>query len=189
MTPEEIEALQKQNEELAEQLKAAEAAKGGNVDQERLAFLEAEVEEARKARDKAKEEKRIADAAKLAEQGEYKTLAEQAQEKADELAKQIEEKTATLDKYKERDKAELAATLEKVPEELRESINDESISLEKRLELAKKLAVTKQEGAGSRRAGSHEVDSLEVQLQEAKEAGNVELQIALKNKIFQKKKE
>jgi len=70
------------------------------------------------------------------EQGKYKELYESEAQKA----KKAEELQEQLNKYRARDEKELTSLIDKVPENLRETINDAEIPLAKRLELARGLA-------------------------------------------------
>jgi chromosome segregation ATPase len=156
--------------------------------------LEAELEKLRginkdliNQRDARKKKEEEAEAARLAEQGEYQTLAEQKQAEAEQLAKDIAEKNAILDKYKERDEAEFAELLEKVPDSLKETVSDESLPLGKRLDLAKKLIAEKPAGPSARPAGELHTDSLEEQYKQAVASGDVSLQISLKRQIHEAK--
>jgi hypothetical protein len=186
---------QKTVEELQAELEAASAQindlkkAGGLTDEEkaRLAHIEAENKELIAARDKAKQKAREAEEARLKEEGEFKTLAEQKQAEAEKLAKDIEEKNSILEKYKERDKQELETLLKEVPETLRESIADDSLPLSKQLELAKKLVAEKPKGPGARPAGELTTDSLEEQLRQAQKDGDVAASIRLKREIFESK--
>ena len=184
---------QKAAEELQAELEAANArlqelSASGDLtkeQKERLAHLESENKELIAARDKAKEAKRLAEEARLAEQGEYKTLAEQRQEEADKLAKDVEEKNALLETYKARDEAEFAALLEQVPDTLKETVSDPILPLGKRLELAKKLIAEKPAAPAARVAGELTTDSLDDQYRKAVELGDVALQISLKRQIHE----
>jgi hypothetical protein len=150
MTPEEIAALQKQNEEMAAALAAAEAAKGGDDSADELKRLREERAELIAGRDKAKQKAREAEEAKLAEQGEFKTLAEKKSAEAETLAKQLEELNGTISTYKERDEAKLKTLLKDVPENLRETVANNSGTLAEKLELAEKLLTVKPSGPKAR---------------------------------------
>jgi small-conductance mechanosensitive channel len=153
----EIQEMQEQMEALKTQL--ADAKKGGDGNSDELERLKAERAELIAGRDKAKEKARLAEETKLAENGEFKTLAEQKTAEADKLQQQLEELNGTVNGYVERDEAKFKTLLEKVPESLRETLDD-SIPLAKRLELAEKLIAEKPDGPGSRRAGELESNQI-----------------------------
>jgi len=190
MTPEEIAAIQKKNEELEATIKAnaAEAAKGGDDEaRKRLAYLEDEHKTLIAARDKAKDEKRLADDAKLAEQGEFKLLAEQKQKELDAFAKQIEESNTILTGYKVRDEAKLQTLIELIPENLRETVAGNSGTLAEKIDLAEKLATVKPTAPGARPGGDTHTATLQEEYNQARKDGNVALQVALKRQLFEKK--
>jgi hypothetical protein len=115
------EELQK---ELEEAKAALEEAKKGQVSKEtldRLAFLEDDHKKLIKARDDAKEAKRLEEEKRLSEQG----------------------LNGQLSEYQERDKKELEAILATVPESLRGDLSDETLPLATRLSLARKFSTTK----------------------------------------------
>ena len=150
MTIEELEAA---NKDL--QAKLAEASKGGLGEEERkrLSYLEDDHKKLIADRDAAKEAKRAAEEKRLAEQGEFKTLAEQRAADLAEATKGTDELKAQLAKYAERDAAERAELIEKVPEHLREDITDTTP-----LALIKKLTLTKDAPAGYRPPGDNAGD-------------------------------
>lgn len=119
-----------------------------------LDALAAQNKELIEGRDKAKQRAREAEEAKLAEQGEYKTVSERYKEEKEQLEKKLEERDGLIGTYKERDEAEFAVLLEQVPEAFRDSISDDTLPLAKRLDLAKKLAAAKPGAPGARPAGS-----------------------------------
>lgn len=154
MTPEEIEAMQQQNKDLADQLKTAEAGKGGDDEsRKRLVYLEGEHKKLIEARDKSKTDLRLAEEKKLSEQGEFKILADNKQKELDVLTKQLEGLNGTITGYVERDKEELATLLESVPENLRGTVSSESIPLAEQLKLARELSTVKPQGPNARPGG------------------------------------
>ena len=153
MTPEEIATMQKQNEELATALKAAEAAKGGDGDSEELKRLREEKAELITGRDKAKEAKRLEEEKRLADNEEFKTLSEQLTAERDNLTKQLEGQAETLGKFKERDEAKLKTLIDLIPENLRETVDGNSGTLAEKIDLAEKLATVKPAAPGARPGG------------------------------------
>ena len=191
-TQEELEIQTKEQEKKIEDLTLllADAGKDGDqVLRTQMADLTKKNDELIQQRQARKKKDEDAELERLAEQGEFKTLAEQSKEEALKLAKDVEEKDILLGKYKERDEAEFAKILETVPEEMRETISDETLPLSKRLDLARKLAVVKPASVVARIAGENTADSLEEKLRLATERGDIGAQISLKNEIFAIKKE
>lgn len=180
-----VEELQAQNAELAAKLEAVSKPTDGDESRKRLEFLEGEHKKLIEARDKAKEEKRQQEERLLAEQGEYKTLAEKREQEANELAASLEGLNAKLEAYQKRDEEELQTLLEAVPEALRDDVADESLPLEKRLALARKLSATgtKQPPASYRGSGEPEPESLQEQHAEAMKNGDISKAMALKRKM------
>jgi len=148
---EELAALKAQNEEMKTQL--AEAQKGSGDSSDELTRLREERAELIAGRDKAKQKAREAEEAKLAEQGEFKTLAEQKAAEAEALKVKLEELNGTISSYTERDEAKLQTLLADVPENLKGLIEKSSAPLAERLELAEQLMVTKEKGPGVRLPG------------------------------------
>jgi hypothetical protein len=140
------------------------------------------------------DERKAAEQKALEEQGQFQELATTAQAKVTELTGQfetVEEERkrleAQIEVYKERDKAELATLLEKVPEAMRAKITKDTISLEDQLDLARDLAVTKPTAPGFKGAGDPPADkTLQDQYDQAVKDGNVMLAVSLKNKMFKK---
>lgn len=186
MTAEEFEALKKQNEELQAKLADAGKANADDETRKRLQHLEDENKQLIEARDKAKQARREAEEAALAEQGQFKEIAEQRQKELEALQKKVEESNGVLDKYRQRDESELAVLMEKVPEALRDSLDD-SIPLAKRLDLARKLVAEKPPGPGARPAGDPQLTTLEESYRKAVESGNVAEQITLKRQMYEER--
>lgn len=159
-TPEEqlAEATQ-QIETLTTQL--ADASKGADEGlRTQLADLDKLNKELIKGRDDAKEKKRLAEEKALVDQGEFKTLSENQATQLTDLTSQLEAANGTLAGYTERDQARFDGMIEKVPEALRSSINDETLPLAKRLELAEKLIGEKPGAPGARPAGEEQKNSI-----------------------------
>jgi len=139
----------------AEEAEKAEETPANDAElRKQLDALAAQNKELIEGRDKAKQRAREAEEAKLAEQGEYKTVSERYKEEKEQLEKKLEERDGLIGTYKERDEAEFAVLLEQVPEAFRDSISDDTLPLAKRLDLAKKLAAAKPGAPGARPAGS-----------------------------------
>ena len=188
MTPEEIEAMQKSNTELAEKLKAAEAAAGGGDEsRKRLDYLEGEHKKLIEARDKAKNDMRLADEKKLTEQGEFKIIADNKQKELDDLTKHLESLTGTIAGYTERDEAKLKTLLELIPENQRDTVASNSGTLADKIALAEMLAIVKLEGPGARNAGPLKTQTLQDEYDQAVKDGNVTAQIAIKNEMYTQK--
>ena len=172
MTPEEMkEELDKQkaeNEKLKKSL--AEAGDSGKNDEtrKRLEFLEAEHKQLIEARDKAKEEKRKAEEARLAEQGEYKTLAEQEKAQREQIEEEHKKATERLEKYHKRDEEKLAAIMEKVPESKRELIRDD-LDIDYRLKLAESYIDEKPPAPNYRPPGESPTDQPKTSVQRISE--------------------
>ena len=147
-----LEEVQAENAKLQKQL--ADASKGGSTDDEkkRLEFLEAEHKTLIQARDKAKEEKRLADEKRLNEQGEFKTLAEQRQATIDALTAEQQKAADQLGAYTKRDEDRLTKMLGTVPDNFKALIT-EDLPLLKRLEMAETFAQTKPTPPGHRPPG------------------------------------
>ena len=143
MAEETVESLQAELKAAQTALDEASKNQPNKVDQDRLTYLEGENKTMKESRDKAKEERRVADEKLLAEQGEFKTLAEKREGELAELTAKLTDLDETIAKYHERDKAELDAILPNVPEALRAEVSDESLPLAKRLTLARALAGVK----------------------------------------------
>lgn len=180
-------------ESLQEELKTAktaleEASKGqmSNEDRDRLTFLEGDNKTLIEARDKLKEEKRIAVDKKLIEDGEFKTLAESKALEVEDLTKQLEGLNSKLGSYQERDEKEFKAILETVPEALRDKI-PESMTIGERLDLARALSTQKQPPAGYRQPGEPVPTTLQTQYDEAVKTGNVSERMRLKREMFEAK--
>ena len=138
----------------AEEAEKAEAKPTNDAElRKQLDASAAQIKELIEGRDKAKQRAREAEDAKLAEQGEYKTISERLTAEKEQLAKDLEERDGLIGTYKERDEAEFAVLLEQVPEVYRDSISDETLPLAKRLELAKKFAEVKPGAPGPRPPG------------------------------------
>jgi hypothetical protein len=181
-------------EGLQEQLKASqtaleEASKGqmSKDDLDRLTFLEGENKTLIGARDKAKDDRRLADEKLLAEQGEFKTLAEQLQSQLDEKTGDIASRDERLAKYQERDEVEFKELLENVPEAFKALVSDESLPLANRLQLAKAHVGVKTQTPGYRPPGEQGSETLQEQLTAAIKDGNVMAQISLKRQMAEKK--
>lgn len=180
-------------ESLQEELKAAqtaleEASKGqmSKEDRERLTFLEGDNKTLIEARDKLKEEKRIEAEKKLVENGEFQTLAENAQKQVTDLTAELDGLKGKLGSYQERDEKEFKAILDTVPEALRDKI-PESMSIGERLDLARALSTQKGKPAGYRQSGEPEPTTLQTQYDDAVKSGNVPEQMRLKREIFEAK--
>lgn len=181
-------------ESLQTELKAAQTAldkasknNSGNVDQDRLAFLEGDNKKMIEARDKAKEKTRRAEEDALIENGKFKELSEAKSAEVKELIKKIEGMTGQLDAYTLRDEEEFKAILQSVPEALRDQVSDETLPLGKRLSLAKALSNTKQPPAGYRQPGEPPADTLQAQYEKAVESKNLMDQLRLKREIHEAK--
>lgn len=147
-----LEELQAENEKLKTALADA---KGGEKDGEtrkRLEFLEAEHKQLIEARDKAKEEKRKAEEKRLAEAGEFKTLAEQEKAMREKVEADYAKTVERLTAYEKRAEEKLNTLLEKVPEDKRQLIRPD-LDIDYRLQLAESLIVTEQKPPGYRPPG------------------------------------
>lgn len=180
-----IEEVQKQVAELTSQL--AEAKKGGGDSLEELTRLRAEKAELIEGRDKAKQRARDADDAKLAEQGEFKTLSEQLTSERDDLTKQLEGLIGKVEEYTKRDEAKLQTLIELIPENLRETVTGLTGSLAERIDLAEKLATVKPTAPNARPGGDAHNVTLQDEYNTAVKNGNVALQISLKRQLYEKK--
>jgi hypothetical protein len=188
-TPEEqIAALTKQIEEQATALKTAEAGTGGDDElRKRFESLEAQNKELIEGRDKAKQRARDADDAKLAEQGEFKTLSEQLQAEKKSLEEQLAGQSLVLEGIKERDEAKLKTLIELIPENLRETVAGNSGTLAEKIDLAEKLAEVKTpKGPLVRLPGDMSNQTLKEQHAAAVASGDIAAQISLKNKMYEK---
>ena len=183
-----VESLQEELKAMKTALEEASATPPATTDSDRLAYLEGEHKTLIKARDDAKEAARLAEEAKLTENGEFKTLAETAQAQVADLKLQMEGKDAAIEVYNQRDEAEFKELLEKVPEAMRESISDESLPLAKRLELAKKLSTdTKGTPPAFRGTGEPGTITLQAEYDAAVESGDMATQLRLKREIHEAK--
>lgn len=124
--------------------------------------------------------------AKLVEKEEFKTLAEKLAEEKAKLEEQLAGQAETLGKIKERDEAKLKTLLEAVPDNLRESIANNSGTLAEKIDLAEKLKEIKPSPPGARPAGTTSQSTLDEQYNQAVRDGNIGLQISLKSKMFEK---
>lgn len=154
MEAHEIEALQKSNSDMETKLKALESASGGDKTlQDRNSYLEGEMKKVVEARDKAKDDKRIADEKALVDQGEFKILSENQATQLTDLTKQLAGHEETLGKFKERDEAKLKTLIELIPENLRETVAGNSGTLSEKIDLAERLATVKPTAPGARPGG------------------------------------
>ncbi len=181
-----VESLQDELTAVKTALEEASNNQPSTVDQDRLTFLEGEHKKLIGDRDKAKDEKRLAEEKRLTEQGEYKTLAEQKQTEVTDLTAQLESLNGNLEAYQQRDAKELEALLPNVPEALREQVSDDSLPLEKRLSLARALADTKQKPPGYRGPGEPEPETLQAQYEAAMKDGKVSEAMRIKGQMFKK---
>jgi hypothetical protein len=117
-------------------------------------------------RDAQKKKEEEAEAKRLEEQGEFKTLSEKLQGENKALSEKLEQLDGVVKQFNERDEQEFKTLLEKVPENLRGSLK-ESIPLADRLELARQLAGTKT-GVPPKVPGEEEKNSITRQEFEAK---------------------
>lgn len=159
-TPEEqLTEATKQIEKLTTQL--ADASKGADEGlRTQLADLDKLNKELIKGRDDAKDKKRLAEETALKEQGEFKTLSENQATQLTDMTSQLEAANGKLEVYTERDKTRLAGLIETVPEDFRDTINDESLPLATRLSLAEKHAAVKPAGPGARPGGDTQKNSI-----------------------------
>jgi small-conductance mechanosensitive channel len=182
-----VEELQKQLKDSQTALDEAKKGQMSKEDRDRLEFLEGDNKTLIEARDKLKEDKRIATEKKLVEDGEFQTVAENAQKQVTDLAAEIEGLKGKLGSYQERDEKEFKAILENVPEALREQVSDDTLPLEKRLSLARALSTMKGQPPGFRQPGEPTPDSLQAQYDKAVEAGNMVDQLRLKRLLHEAK--
>lgn len=154
-TPEELQAQLEAAQKELEALKG----KGGGGD------LEAEMDKLRsinkeliEQRDAQKEKERKAEEERMTKQGEFEALAKQLQGEKETLAKQIEELTGKVGGYVERDEARFKELIANVPETMRGSIDDDSIPLAKRIELAEKVTAERPKAPGGRPPGDNHTD-------------------------------
>jgi small-conductance mechanosensitive channel len=143
--------LDKANEKIKE-LEAKGAGGGDDLEAE-LAKLRSINKELIDQRDAQKKKEDDAEALRLAEQGEFKELSEKLQTQIDELTGKLETSQGQVSTYVERDEVRFKGMLEKIPENLRDTLDD-SIPLPKRLELAEKLIGEKPKGPGVKPAGN-----------------------------------
>lgn len=155
MTPEEIAELEKSNSDMETKLKALESAGGGDKTlQERNNYLEGEMKKIVESREKAKNDRKIAEDKALVEKGEFKILSENQATLLTDLTKKLAGHEETLGKIKERDEATLQTRLEAISDEtLRETVKNNSGTLAEKIDLAGKLATVKPAAPGARPGG------------------------------------
>ena len=147
-----VEELEAKNAELMKALEDSKATGTDDEQRKRLEFLEGEHKTLISARDKAKEEKRLADEKHLTDQGEYKTLAEQRQADIDKLTCSSTKLAEQLAGYTKRDEERLAKLITTVPDNYKGLITDD-LPLSKRLEMAETFQTIKPQPPGTRLPG------------------------------------
>jgi small-conductance mechanosensitive channel len=187
MSEETVESLKAELEAAKTALEEAKTAPKADTDRDRLAYLEGENKKLIEARDEAKRKKREAEEAHLAEQGEFKTLAETRAKELEDLTVKLESLNGKVSEYQKRDEEELSKLLEGVPEALRDDVADDSLPLEKRLALARKLTDTKTvtKPVGVRLPGEDAPTTLQAQYDAALKSGDVPTQLRLKREIHE----